>query len=52
MRLCDAFERTKWWVWLMIWPFLGWPVFIYFARASSAEENEPAMRRMKQGYAF
>jgi len=52
MRLCDAFERTKWWVWLMILPFIGWPVFIYFARTSSAEENEPAMRRMKQGYAF
>jgi len=51
-RLCDTFQRTKWWVLLMIWPWLGWPVFMYFARVSKAEEDELAVRRMKQGYAF
>jgi hypothetical protein len=50
IRLCEAFQQSRWWVWLMIIPFLGWLVFIHFDKASKAEDDEPAVRSVK--YAF
>ena len=43
-RLCETFGRTKLLLLLMIWPIIGWPVFMYLAWASQSDENEPAIR--------
>ncbi len=43
-RLCETFHRTKWLLLLLIWPLIGWPVFMYLAWASREDENEPAVR--------
>jgi hypothetical protein len=48
-RLCGTFNKTKWWVPLMIWPVLGWPVFMYLAWATRAEDEEPAVRAVDRG---
>jgi hypothetical protein len=52
VRVCDAFRQSRWWAWLMISPLFGWFVFIYFAKASEADDQEPAVRSMNSGYAF
>jgi len=49
-RLCSLFNKTRWWVLLMIWPVIGWPVFMYLAWSSRAEDNEPAIRAMDRGF--
>jgi len=51
-RLCQTFQRTRWWTLLMIWPMLGWPIFLFFAYTSRADDDEPAIRNIKAGYAF
>jgi hypothetical protein len=48
-RLCGTFNKTKWWVPLMIWPVLGWPVFMYLAWATRSEDDEPALRALDRG---
>jgi len=51
-RLCQTFQRTRWWTLLMIWPMLGWPIFMFFAYTSREDDDEPAIRNLSQGYAF
>jgi len=52
LRLCDAFQQTRWWTLLMLVPILGWIPFIYFSSITRAEDNEPAVRSIRSGYAF
>jgi thioredoxin-related protein len=48
-RLCETFHKTKWWLLLMIWPVIGWPVFMYLAWSSRADDDEPAIRALDRG---
>ena len=43
-RLCAAFHRTRWLLLLMIWPVLGWFVFMYLALISKEDDLEPAIQ--------
>jgi uncharacterized membrane protein YhaH (DUF805 family) len=43
-RLCETFHKTRWWMLLMIWPVIGWLVFIYLAWSSRADDDEPAIQ--------
>ena len=44
LRLCEIFRCTRWWTLIMIWPLIGWPVFMYLAWTSRADDEEPALR--------
>lgn len=44
IRLCETFHCTRWWTLIMIWPLIGWPVFMYLAWTSRADDAEPAVR--------
>jgi len=44
LRLCETFRCTRWWTLIMIWPWIGWPVFMYLAWTSRADDEDPALR--------
>ena len=50
VRVCEVFQLSRWWAWLLLIPFINWLVFIYFARATKAEDHDPAIA-LRQGYA-
>jgi hypothetical protein len=52
VRLCETFQQSRWWAWLLLIPVINWVVIIHFAQATKGEDNEPAIRSMKSGYAF
>jgi hypothetical protein len=52
VRLCETFQLSRWWAWLLLIPFINWLVIIYFAKATEGEDREPAIRSMHSGYAF
>jgi hypothetical protein len=51
VRLCDTFQLSRWWVWLMILPGINWLVFMHFATATKAEDRDPAIRSLTSSYA-
>jgi hypothetical protein len=44
LRLCETFHCSKWLVIVMLVPLVGWSVFLYLARESAEDDNEPAVR--------
>jgi hypothetical protein len=51
-RLCEMFQKTRWWLLLMIWPVIGWPVFMYLAWSSRADEDEPMIREVARRFQY
>lgn len=52
-RLCGIFGKSKWWVLLMIWPWIGWLMFIYLATCELSQNHGPAgIRVLNQGRQF
>jgi len=44
LRLCDMFHRTRWWLAVMLVPFLGWLPFMYLDWSSRDEDYDPAVQ--------
>jgi hypothetical protein len=36
----------------MIWPVIGWPVFMYLAWSSRADEDEPMIREVARRFQY